>query len=135
MKPYPILGNVVSSPYQMMYRLQDQQIYLLPASVASQYTYRLWYTPDYIPLVNPGDTLQPYMDSQSWAEYGVLDACVKCQTAQDLNPDVFMAQKEELKQMLIDLATPNRDAGEPAFVVDERGCGDGGSGSGYGWDW
>ena len=133
MKPYPIVGPVIFTPYQMMYRLQGNQIYLLPASAAANYNYRLWYTPDYTPLVNTTDTLQSYMDSQDWYEYAVLDTCAKCQAAQDLPADIFMAQKEELKQMIISISAPNRDAGEPAFVSDERGGW--GNGSGWGWDW
>lgn len=132
-KPYPIVGPVIFSPYQMMYRLQDNQIYLLPASVAANYQYRLWYTPDYIPLVNTSDTLQSYMDSQDWYEYAVLDTCAKCLAAQDLNPQIYMQQKDELKEMIIKLSAPNRDAGEPAFISDERGSW--GNGSGWGWDW
>jgi hypothetical protein len=133
MKPAPVVGPILFSPFQMMYRLQGATIYLLPASVAGNYTYRLWYTPDYVPLASTSSSLQSYMDSQSWYEYAVLDVCAKCQLAQDLEASVFMQQKEELKQMIIAISAPQRDAGEPAFVTDERG--DWGGGSGYGWDW
>lgn len=128
-KPYPILqGNTMAPPYEMLYRLQGANLFLLPASVAANYTYRLWYVPDFIPLVNPGDTLQSYMDSQAWYEYAVTDTAAKCQAAQDLDPGIFLAQKSELKEMIIALSAPNRDAGEPVFITDERGWG-----GGFGW--
>lgn len=132
-KPAPIVGPGYFAPHQMMYRLQGQNLSLLPASIASQYQYRLWYVPDYIPLVNSSDTLQPYMDSQSWYEYAVLDTCTKCQAAQDLNSATFMQQKEELKEMIIKMSAPNRDAGEPACVQDTRYHSS--NGIAYGSDW
>lgn len=132
--PFPMTNNGGGfMPYILMYRVQGSNILILPASVAGNYTYRLWYTPDYVPLVNVGDTLQSYMDSQDWYEYAVCDTCAKCQAAQDLNPEVFMHQKEELKDMIIRLSAPNRDAGSPAFISDERNWG-GGPGS-WGSDW
>lgn len=121
-------ASAIGVLYEMQYRLQGNTIVILPASVASQYQYRIWYTPDFIPLENPTDTLEPYMDSQSWFEYAVLDTCAKCQAAQDLNAQTFLMQKEELKQMIISLSAPNRDAGEPAFIVNtERDFS-------FGWD-
>lgn len=133
MKPYALYGNVTAIPYDFLYRVQGSAIYILPASVAGNYTYRLWYTPDYVPMVNPTDTLQSYMDSQAWYDFAVADVCAKVQAAQDLPADIFIAEKNELKDMIVKLSAPNRDAGEPAFITDERNWN--GSGGGYGWGW
>lgn len=129
--------SVTYGPTAICYRLMGQNVSILPAALAAQFQYRLWYTPDYIPLVNTTDTLQPYMDSQAWYEYAVVAAAVKVLAKQDLDPSIFMAQAAELKDHLIKLSTPNRDSGEPVSVVDTRGPWGGGygSGGGYGWDW
>jgi hypothetical protein len=132
-RPYPMMsGPAGYGPYMMRYRLQGSSIYIRPVAIAAQWPYRLWYTPDFVPLVNVTDTLQSYMDSQAWFEYAVVDCAVKVLAKQDLDPMTFMAQKQELKEMIISLSAPNRDAGEPRAMVDTRGCNFGG---GYGWDW
>lgn len=125
---------VTLGPSSVTYRLQGQQIVVLPSQIAPQYNYRLWYTPDFIPLVDPTDTLQPYMDSQMWFDYAVVDVAAKVATMQDQNDtgSVFMQQAELAREHIIKMATPNRDAGSPTFVVDTR---DDGDGSGYGWGW
>lgn len=128
--PFPTMLGNIATPYAIQYRLQGATITLLPASTAANYTYRLWYTPDYVPLVNSTDTLQAYMDSQAWYEFAVCDVCAKCLAAQDLNPSTFMSQKEELREMIVKLSAPNRDAAEPTFITDTRG-----DWSGNGWGW
>lgn len=120
------VGSNVSffGPSNLTYRLQGQQLVILPASFASQWTYRVWYTPQYIPLVNTSDPLQTYMDGQYWSEYSVVDTCVKIMAKQDQDPSTFMAQAAELKEYIIKLATPNRNLGEPKSVQEgSRDCG------------
>ncbi len=129
---------VVNGPTQMSYRLQGQNIAIKPASLAAQWSYLLDYTPDYIPLVNPTDTLQPYMDSQLWYDYAVCDVAVKVNSMQGMVEEAqnLQLQCEQLRDHIIKLATPNRDAGEPKAVVDTRHQdGLGGYGTGYGWNW
>lgn len=120
------------SPGAISYRLQGANIAIEPIALATQWSYRIWYTPDYVPLVNTTDTLQSYMDSQAWYEYAVVDCGIKVLAKQDLDPSTFMAQKAELHDMILKLSAPNRDAGEPVAMVDTRGDG---RGAGYGWDW
>ena len=130
--------SVAVGPTSVTYRLQGQTILLLPAFIAGQYQYRLWYTPDFIPLVNPTDTLQPYMDSQLWYDYCISDAAAKVLLMQSMTEDaqVQTAQAEMLRDHLIKLSTPNRDAGEPKAVVDTRNKWEGTyGGGGYGWSW
>lgn len=136
---YQYPGTFVTiGPNAISYRLQGQQIVLLPALLAGQYQYRLWYTPDFIPLVNPTDTLQTYMDSQNWYQYAVYDFAIQVLAKQDLDTGVFMSRAFELKNHIIKLSAPNRNAGEPKSVQDTRGP-FGGNGpwnnTGYGWSW
>lgn len=132
-KLYPVGGNLGYGPYQLEYRLQGNTIQLLPVAVATQWTFRIWYTPDYVPLVNSTDTLQTYMDSQNWYEYAVVDTAIKVLQKQDLDPGSFMAQKAELKEMIIKLSAPAREKGAPASVVDSRFWDSYPGGYGYGW--
>lgn len=115
----------------IQYCLEGQQIVLQPASLATQYQFRMWYSPGYIPLINYSDTLQPYMDSQSWCQYAVYEASVDILTKQDLDPSIFMQKAAAMKEHIIKLAAPNRNAGEPKCVSDTRGFG----GGPYGWNW
>lgn len=125
-------------PMSITYRLQGQQVVLLPAILAGQYQYRLWYTPDYIPLVNPSDTLQTYMDSQNWYQYAIAEAATFVLAKQDLDATIFMEKSAMLKDHITKLSAPNRNSGAPKSVVDTRGPwggGGGNQGGGYGWSW
>jgi hypothetical protein len=123
----------VYGPMNITYRLQGNSLLILPAQIAGNYTYRLWYVPDFIPLVLPTDTLQSYMDSQLWYDYAVCDTAAKAATMQDLpNADQLYQQAEQLRDHLIRLSTPNRDSGEPKAVVDTRYDD---SIGGWGWTW
>jgi hypothetical protein len=133
---YP--GTAVSiGPYGVTYRLQGNNVVLLPGTIAGQYTYRLWYTPDFIQLINPTDTLQTYMDSQMWYDYAIVDTAAKVESMQN-NIDtaqLLMSQAEQLRDHIIKLSAPNRDAGEPKAVVDTRASQGFDGGGGYGWNW
>lgn len=129
-KPYGFTGPVGYGPYCINYRLQGSYIQIEPVGLAAQWPYRIWYTPDYVLLVNPTDTLQSYMDSQSWYQYAIVDVAAMVLAKQDLDPSTFLAQKAELREMILRLSTPNRDAGSPVAMTDTRGWG----GMGGGWD-
>lgn len=132
-KPYLLASAPAGySPGSVSYRLQDQVIAIEPISLATQWNYRVWYTPDYVPLVNTTDTLQSYMDSQAWYEYAVEDCCAKIAAKQDLDPSTFAMRKNELAELITKLAAPGRSSGEPVAVVDSRGHF---GGSPYGFDW
>lgn len=122
-KIYPINGPSVLSPYHFEYRLQGQQIVIVPATAAANYSYRLWYVPDFIQLVSPTDTLQPYMDSQMWFDYAITDTAAKVETMQNNaeTAQLLTNQAALSRQHIITLATPNRNMGEPKSVVDSRG--------------
>lgn len=132
-KIYPTAGSsaLLVGPFSFEFRLQGNKIHINPLQSAANYQFRIWYTPDYIPLVLPTDTLQSYMDSQSWYDYAVVDVAIKVATMQDIDASPLMMQKQELKDMLIHLYTPNRNSGEPKAVVDTRPIG-GSWGGNYG---
>lgn len=132
-KPY-LLGTATGyGPAIVEYRLQGAYLQLEPIAIATAWTYRVWYTPDYVPLVLATDTLQSYMDSQSWYEYAVVDCSIKVLAKQDLDPATFVQQKAELAELITRVSTPHRDNGDPAFVVDTRYDNSNGGGWGYGW--
>ena len=122
-KPYGFSGPANYGPYAIDYRLQGTYIQIEPVGLAQNWSYRVWYTPDYTPLVNTTDTLQAYMDSQAWYQYAVVDVCAMVLAKQDLDPTTFLGQKAELKDMIVHLSAPNRDAGEPVAMTDTRGFG------------
>jgi hypothetical protein len=132
-KPYLLAQGTGFGPSVVEYRLQDQYVQLEPVAVAVQYSYRVWYTPDYVPLVNPGDTLQTYMDSQAWYDFAVADVGVKVLAKQDLDPATFMVQRDKKLDFILRMSAPKRDTGEPHAVVDTRYWDS--NGGGYGWGW
>jgi hypothetical protein len=127
-------NNGSLGPAHLTYRLQGQAVLILPGIIAPNYTYRLWYTPQYIPLVNTSDTLQSFMDGQNWTEYAVVDTAIKILEKQDLDPTTFMNQAAQLKEYIIKLAIQPRNSGEPKSVVDTDRGGMGRD-SGFGWSW
>ncbi len=131
-KPYLAGASSGFGPSNVSYRLQGANIIIAPVALATQWTYRIWYTPDYVPMVTTNDPMPTHMDVQGWYEYAVTDCCVKILAKQDLDPSTFMAQKEEVKNLIMELAAPNRNAGEPKAVVDSRFWD---NGWGYGNDW
>lgn len=132
-KPYLLGTNTGFGPSMIEYRLQGAYVQLEPIQGASQWSYRVWYTPDYVPLVNTTDALQSYMDSQAWYEYAVVDCAIKVLAKQDLDPATFMSQKAELAQLIMKISAPHRDDAEPASVVDTRYYDANGGAWGAGW--
>ena len=129
---FPTLPTV-TSPRGMLYRLQDQYIELVPSAIAATWQYQIWYTPDYIPLVNPSDTLQSYMDSQNWYQYAVFAASADVLAKQDLDSSFFLAKCAELKEHIQKLSAPNRNSGEPKAIVDTNRSYGGQFPYGYSW--
>ena len=134
-RQYPTSGNVggIISPYIFEYRLEGNQITIIPPQVASLYTYRLNYVPDFIPLVNSTDTLQSYMDSQNWRQYAVYAASAQILAMQDLDPTFFQSQAQMIQSHIIELSAPARNQGEPKSVG--IGGREYGPTNPYGWNW
>jgi hypothetical protein len=133
-KPYMMspLGGGIGGPYNVNWRLQGMQVMIAPVSLATNWKYRVWYTPKYTALALTTDTMQPYMDTQYWHQYGVYDCCVKILGKQDLDPATFVGLREEARALIMQISAPNRVTAEPKCVVDTRFDN---RGWGYGWDW
>lgn len=113
------LGAVFGDRFvNLQYRLLGDKVYIEDFSQAAG-TYQLWYVPKFTPLTDGYSTLPAYMDAQSWCEYAVADSAIKVLDKQNLDPAVFMARKEALKQRIIKAAS-SRDAGPPKVTVDSR---------------
>lgn len=78
-------------------------------------TYRLWYIPDFVPLVNDSDTIPT--DFVRWADYLVVDCVIKALQKEETDPAVFVMQKEQLKARIMSMAA-GRDAGGQERVGD-----------------
>lgn len=97
----------------LQYRLVGNRLSFLPKDQAPA-TYQLWYVPAFVPLVNDGDTTS---DLQSWHEYVIVDAAIKCMQKEESDVSVLVMQKEQLKQRIEAMAA-GRDAGQQDRVGD-----------------
>jgi hypothetical protein len=100
------------------YNLGDQGITIVPATQAAG-TYQILYTPKFQYLTSVNSALPLYMNSQGWAEYAVVDVCVKIFNKQNIDPSGFMAEKAQLEQRIRSTAK-NRDSGGVKSVSDTR---------------
>lgn len=114
---FPVM-NFVYGYLDVYYRIQDGYCFVIPWQNCAA-NYRLWYIPKFLTLVNDGDVLPAYMDTQAWSEYAVVDTCIKILAKQDLDPTTFMAQKAALQARIINAAKP-RDAGPVKRVQNTR---------------
>lgn len=113
--------SVISMPWgrlNVSYNLMDQGIQIIPNTNCAG-TYQIWYTPKFNYLTQTTDILPLYMNAQGWAEYAIVDACIKIFNKQNLDPSGFMAEKQALKDRIIS-AAKNRDSGGVKFVADTR---------------
>lgn len=128
------LANI-TAPYGKMrlsFRVAAQTIIIQPQAQAGG-TYQVWFTPKYVPLVNPTDTVATYMDTQAWIEYAVVDCCIKICNKQNLDPSAFMQEKQALRERVVNVAK-NRSSAGPKRVANVRFDGDGDWSMLYGWD-
>ena len=99
-------------------RVMGNSIYIAPQDEAGGY-YQIWYTPKYVPLVLPTDSLPVYMDSQAWSEFAIVGTCVKIMNKMNLDPSGFMAEKAEQKERVIS-AAKNRNSSGPKRMANVR---------------
>lgn len=122
------------SPYgrsSATYRIEGDNIIVMPQDQSAG-QYQLWYTPEFELIdVGNGPSLPSYMDVQAWHEYATVDTSIKVLQKQNLDPSIFMAQKEALKDRILSAAS-NRDAGSPKKIANTRfRTGRNRNGSGY----
>lgn len=83
-------------------------------------TVRVWYIPRVTALSADGTSTVDAITMQGWDEYIVADACIKALAKEESDVSVFMARKSSLGKRL-EAEIENRDAGNPACIVDSRG--------------
>lgn len=97
----------------LRYRLKGNQLWLTPIPSQGQQM-RIWYIPRLNQLVNDTDLADGI---SGWTEYIICDAAIKCLQKEESDVSVVAAQKMALIAR-IEAAAENRDAGNPARVVD-----------------
>lgn len=112
------------------YRLIGASIYLTPTDAATG-TYRLWYIPGFVDLVNPGDTLDY---PENWHEFVISGAAAKALAKEESDPRVQQGLKEASRQRILASAS-NRDAGRRMRIEDVRSGPYGDDDDDSTWDW
>jgi len=84
---------------------------------AAGQTVRLLYIPTLTALVNDADI---FNGVNGWEEYIIIDACIKALAKEESDVSVFVARKQAMIARL-EAEAENRDAGNPACVVDTIG--------------
>lgn len=96
----------------MRYCLLGSQVFFAPAPQAgNQVTF--WYVPQPTALVNDTDT---YDFQSGWEEFVIVNTAIKALAAEESDTSVFMAQKAEMKDRILDMA-PKRNQAEPFSVA------------------
>jgi len=74
----------------------------------------LWYVPRCPVLVNDTDIVDGV---NGWEQYIIASVCAKVMVKQEMDPSPFAAEKESMRERIIDEAA-NRNAGDPSTVTD-----------------
>lgn len=114
---YARLGSQTGRPE--FYMMVTAQVLLLPAPDAT-YVYQFIYYPAATVLSSGSDTID---DVNGWSEFIVVDAAIQLLQAEESDVSTLMAQKEMLKQRIMQAAA-NRDQATPARVTDVQGDAD-----------
>lgn len=115
----------------LRYRINGNQFWLTPIAAAGQ-TIQLWYVPRMTTLDNDTDIIDGV---SGWTEYIIIDAAIKARVKEESDVSALMMAKGAIIAR-IESAAENRDAGNPATIVDTQFggmWGPMGSGDGGGW--
>lgn len=112
------------------YRIEDSKVIIEPWQNCTG-VYQLHYIPRFVPLVNTTDTVQDYMNQQSWCQFAVIDCVIKILAKQDMDASQWVMQKNDLYQRITNAASI-RDAG-PAMSAEKWRRG--GRGFGHDGEW
>ena len=97
------------------YRLMGQNIILSPDDNATG-TYRLWYIPGYVDMVEDDDEVN---FPQNWHEYIIASVAAKCLAKEDSSTTDQLRSKAEIKERVMAMAA-SRDAGSRMRIEDVR---------------
>lgn len=115
----PLMATIAQLDGQYFkYNLEGTSFRLIPTPTSSG-TVRIWFVPQYVPLTADGDIIASYVPF-GWDQFYVLTAAIKALVRLERDPSALMAEKSELAQRIF-AAAANRDAGEPARIVDVMG--------------
>ena len=92
-----------------------------PIPAAGQ-SVRVFYIPTVTALAVDADVLVTGITANGGDEYVIADACLKALAKEESDVSVFAARKQALVERL-NAEAENRDAGQPAAIVDSRGRG------------
>lgn len=107
---YNVKGQV-----SITYRVFGSNLELRPEDSCDG-TYRMWYIPRYVPMVEDTDSPIGTMDFE---EYIIVDSAIKCMAKEESDVSVLAGQKQFILDRIKTMAA-NRDAGEPERIADAR---------------
>lgn len=97
------------------YRIIGSNIRFIPTPVGTR-TFTIYYAPEFAQLVLGTDLVNQVIPP-GWEEFAVLDATSKCLLKEESDPSGWLAKKEELRARLM-VSVDDRDANEPASIID-----------------
>jgi len=77
------------------WRLQSDRIEIVPSTHAGG-TYRFWYHPEVIPLVEPTDIISRWIDGTGYHEFIAIDAAIKLKTKGDYPVDSLLIRRQDI---------------------------------------
>ena len=99
-----------------MYQIRGDSIQFMPEPNRS-FKAVLWYVPSFTRLMNDNDKVDSRVMS-NWEEYAVLSAVYKMKEKEELSTTTVERELESIRSR-IELASANRDSGEPIGISDE----------------
>jgi hypothetical protein len=103
-----------SRNFDLRYRILGAQILIEPAN-AAQGSYRLWYTPRFVPLALTTDQPTDILDLE---EFIVIDAARRCLLKEESDTSGLERELAVMEKRVMDMAA-NRDSG-PKQIADVR---------------
>jgi hypothetical protein len=108
-------SNSHKTNLELRYRLIKDSIYILPEERATG-SYRLWYVPEHVDLVDETDTLD---GKNGFEEYVILDVAMKCKIKEESDTtELERARNEALVR--VTTMSQERDYGGPDRIADVR---------------
>lgn len=101
---------------QLNYTLVNKQLLLAPAPDGI-YSLKVWYVPNYTPLVAGSDVTVDL--ENDWGDYIVLEAAIRALQKEESDISSLFAQKSAIISR-IQTAAANRDAGKPMRMTRSR---------------
>lgn len=95
------------------YHIQGNNVVFKPAPTGTA-TIRIWFVPAPPVIASGSDSINGF---SGWEEYIINDCAAKVKAKQELDPNFYLAQKQEMLQRILTMAQ-NYDAGPAKRVTD-----------------